>query len=48
MHDFEVDDDITMNVEPAVIAPDNAYAMGGSAPYMGGQNAIGLRVGIRF
>lgn len=48
MHDFEVDDKITMNVEPAVIAPDNAYAMHGTMPYAGGQNAIGLRVGITF
>ena len=48
MHDFEVDDDITMNIEPAVIAPDNAYAMGVSMPYNGGQNAIGLKIGLRF
>ncbi len=46
MHDFEVDDNITMNLEPAVIAPDNAYAMRGG--YSGGQNAIGLRLGITF
>ena len=45
MNDFEVDDNITMNIEPAVIAPDNTYAM---MPYNGGQNAIGLRLGIRF
>ena len=48
MHDFEVDDNITMKVEPAVIAPDNAYAMHGYSPFTGGQNAIGLRVGFRF
>ena len=48
MHDFEVDDDITMNIEPAVIAPDNAYAMNGNMPYNGVGNAIGLRIGIRF
>ena len=48
MHDFEVDDNISMNIEPTVIAPDNAYAMHGSAPYIGGHNAIGLRVGITF
>ena len=47
MHDFEMDDNITMNIEPAVIAPDNAYAMHGGMSF-GGQNAIGLRVGIRF
>ena len=45
MNDFEVDDNITMNIEPAVITPDNAYAM---MPYNGGQNAIGFRLGIRF
>ena len=48
MHDFEVNDDITMNIEPTVIAPDNAYAMHGSAQYFGGQNAVGLRLGITF
>ena len=48
MHDFEVDDNISMNIEPAVIAPDNVYAMHGTMPYSGGQNAIGLRVGFRF
>lgn len=47
MHDFEVDDNITMNVEPAVIAPDNAYALN-PVSYGIGQNAIGLRVGITF
>lgn len=47
MHDFEVDDDITMNIEPAVIAPNNAYAIH-SMPYTGGQNAIGLRLGFTF
>ena len=45
MNDFEVDDNISMNIEPAVIAPNNAYAM---MPYDGGQSAIGLRLGIRF
>ena len=48
MNDFEVDDNITMNVEPAVIAPDNAYALHSTTPYFGGQNAIGLRIGITF
>ena len=47
MHDFEVDDNITMNVEPAVIAPDNVYAMNPSTNF-GGQNAVGLRIGITF
>ena len=47
MHDFEVDDNISMNIEPAVIAPDNAYAMH-TAPNFRGQNAIGLRIGLTF
>jgi hypothetical protein len=38
MHDFEVDDNISMNIEPAVIVPDNAYAM----------HSVGLKLGIRF
>ena len=48
MHDFEVDDNITMNVEPAVIAPDNAYALHIPRSNIGVGNAIGLRVGITF
>lgn len=46
MHDFEVTDDISINLEPAVIAPDNMYAMQSSS-YMG-QSAVGMRLGIRF
>ena len=46
MHDFEVTDDITMNIEPSVIAPDNVYAMHTSTHL--GQSAVGLRLGIRF
>lgn len=50
MHDFEVSDDISMRVEPTVIAPDNSYAMySGSMMRSGiGENAIGLRIEIRF
>ena len=46
MHDFEVSDDISMKIEPAVLAPDNTYAFhhGTGAPNTG----FGLRVGIRF
>ena len=47
MHDFEVTDDISMNLEPTIIAPDNAYAMSGST-LSPGHNAVGLRLGIRF
>ncbi len=47
MHDFEVNDEITMNIEPAVIPPYNAYAL--STPqYGGGRNALGMRIGFRF
>ena len=47
MHDFELTDDIAMSVEPAVIAPDNAYAMNTST-YTTGGNALGVRFGLRF
>lgn len=48
MHDFEVSDDITMKVEPAVISPYNAYALNPTPSYGSGQNALGMRVGVRF
>lgn len=48
MHDFEVSDDISMDIEPAVISPYNEYAMRTSPSYGIGQNAIGLRFGFRF
>ena len=47
MHDFEVTDDISMKIEPTVIAPDNAYAMGGGG-INPSQSAVGLRLGLRF
>ncbi len=47
MHDFEVSDEITMNIEPAVISPYNAYAINTPQP-PGGQNAFGMRIGFRF
>lgn len=47
MHDFEVSDDISMRLEPAVIAPDNAYAFS-PMPSSPMENAIGLRFGLRF
>lgn len=48
MHDFEVTDDISLNVEPVILAPDNAYALHtGSSNYYG-QNAFGLRLGFTF
>ena len=47
MHDFEVSDNISMKVEPAVIAPDMDYALN-TNNYGMGQNAFGMRVGFRF
>jgi len=38
MHDFEVTDDISMKLEPAVIPPNNQYA----------QHTYGVRVGLTF
>lgn len=48
MHDFEVDDKITMNVEPALIAPDNYYAQNTMMPSGINGSAIGLKIGFRF
>lgn len=48
MHDFEVSDDITMGIEPAVISPYNEYAMGTPSSSVNGNNAIGLKLGLRF
>ena len=47
MHDFEVSEDLTMSIEPAVLAPDNAYALRSTGPAYG-QNAFGVRIGISF
>lgn len=47
MHDFEVSEDLTMSIEPAILAPDNAYALWSSGPAYG-QNAFGVRIGISF
>ena len=46
MHDFEVSDDISLNVEPAVISPYNEYAMTNPQSY--DRNAVGLKFGLRF
>lgn len=46
MHDFEVTDDLAINIEPTVISPDNAYAIHSSNSF--GQNAFGLRLGFTF
>ena len=46
MHDFEVTEDLTMHVEPALISPYNAYAI--NTPTMGANNAFGMRLGFTF
>ena len=48
MHDFEVTDDISMNIEPTVISPYNSYAINTPMPSNYGYNAIGMRVGFTF
>ena len=48
MHDFEVSDDLSMKVEPAVIAPDNIYALQGNSPMSPQENALGVKIGLRF
>lgn len=47
MHDFEVTDDISMQFEPTIIAPDNAYAMHNNVTNPG-NNAVGLKIGLTF
>ena len=46
MHDFEVDDALSINLEPSIIAPNNAYAL--NMPSNGSQSAVGIRMGITF
>ena len=43
MQDFELSDDISLRVEPTLLAPDNAYAFQGAAP-----PGMGLRIGLTF
>ena len=43
MYDFEVTDDISLNLEPTII-PDASYALGN--PY--GNSAFGMRIGLTF
>ncbi len=47
MHDFEVTDDISMNVSPTVISPYNEYALHATSSSMN-PNAIGMRIGFTF
>ena len=55
MQDFEVNDDLTMKVEPSIISPYNEYASSSSLDLPGfhsapvcGSNAFGLKVGFTF
>ena len=48
MHDFEVNDDISLKVEPAMIPPDNAYAIHTTPGSLSGQSAFGLKLGFTF
>ena len=48
MHDFEVNDDISLKVEPAMIPPDNAYAIHTTPGRASGQSAFGLKLGFTF
>ena len=48
MHDFEVNDDISLKVEPAMIPPDNAYAIHTTPGSSSGRSAFGLKLGFTF
>lgn len=48
MHDFEVTDEISLNVEPAIICPYNEYALNTIPLSAISGNAVGMRVGISF
>ena len=43
MQDFEVSDDIAMQIRPTVITPDTQYALNTTAP-----SAFGVSLGLRF
>jgi len=44
MHDFEIDDDLSLKVSPAILTPDNQFASINSLS----DTAFGLRLGITF
>ncbi len=48
MHDFEVSENISMRLEPAVLSNDNIYAMNSAPGFIPGGNSIGLKLGLRF
>lgn len=43
MQDFEVNDDLTLDIKPSVILPDTQFAFNG-----GGTAGVGLRIGLSF
>ena len=43
MHDFSVEDDLTLNIEPAVISPDAQFASCNGVP-----SGVGLKLGLKF
>ena len=43
MQDFEVSDDLSMQIRPALLTPDTQYALGS-----GGNAAVGFSLGLRF
>ncbi len=47
MYDFEVSDDLSVRMEPAVLTPDNAFAMR-TPDSVSGSAAVGMRIGLRF
>lgn len=51
MHNFELSDDLSVSVAPAVIAPDNYYATSAGSPrtsFGSGNEAIGVSLGLKF
>ena len=49
MHNFEVTEDLTMDISPTIIAPNTDYAMAPvSKPGPGYSPAIGLSIGLKF
>ncbi len=48
MRDFDVSNDISMRIEPAVICPDDAFALNYGGPSSPLDTSIGLRIGIKF
>ena len=43
MHDFNIEDDLALSIDPVLLTPDNCYAFGPS-----GNAALGLRLGFTF